>query len=210
MSNPIIPTSEPTLAEKFWSTEIQAIGRADQIDLLSSIITKLTRDLGKKPDDDAISHILSSLIQTLNRRYKAWRVSDLFNAFEYGKIGNYGSSYTINVANIESWLFQHNNAEVHPRIVRDNIKEQTRMRNQTATLLEGANWHGECADALLWRLKLLDSIKGRKFNPVKLPADYIEQKKRINSIPLDRIIDALAKRSTRQLLAEFDLNDTQI
>ncbi|MBN2744497.1 MAG: hypothetical protein JXR39_11450 [Marinilabiliaceae bacterium] len=194
------------IIEQYFNTDISAIGRADQIDILTNLLDKLIRDLGKKLTDSDTLYIVTSLVQTLNRRYRMWRISDLVGAFENGKIGNYGSSYSINVATLESWLYKHHNDEVNPRIVREQIKTQADKHRATCSMMEGmVNNHSDRADVLLWRLKVTDALKPTLNRVSVLPKSYYEQKQKLWSIPPDEVSAALRANTTAALLDKYGL-----
>lgn len=200
-------TTATSIVEKYFNTDIAAIGRADQIDILTNLLDKLIRDLGKKLTDADTLYIVTSIVQTLNRRYRMWRISDLVGAFENGKIGNYGSSYSINVATLESWLYKHHNDEVNPRIVREQIKTQSAMHRTTSAMMQGmVNNHSDLADVLLWRLKITEAIKPNIRRVSVLPPSYYDDKNKIWAIPATEIIAAIQTNTTTSLLAKYGLS----
>lgn len=196
-----------SLKEKYFNIEIHNIGRADQIDLICGILSKLLLDLGKKMTDADLEYLQREMSQYIPFKYKFWKVSDLVAAIENGKIGNYGSSYSINVATIQSWLYQHHNKEVNPRIIRDRESEQQRLRNTTSAMLTGANWHGENADALLWRLKLIDGLKSKRHDYAKKQPEYEAKKSQIFAIPYSQIVTACKNGTTGELLNQYGLSN---
>lgn len=204
----ISPTTAPNIIEQHYSAEFNAVGRTDQIEIISLLLLKIIRDLGKKITDDDLEYIMKSIINTLNRRYRMWRVSDIMQAFENGKIGNYGASYSITVANIESWLYQHHTNEVNPRIVRENIKTQAEKSRTTSSMMEGMNVHSEYADVLLWRLSFTDAIRPKSKRTTILPQEYIEQKTKIWSIPRDEVAEALRNKTIRQMLDKHGIQNS--
>ena len=188
------------IAQELITKEFSTIGAAVIIDLVSDQISSLCKDMGQKLSQDDMSHVINAVRLSLSGKYKSWRVIDFANCLENGKIGNYtsgfGSSSKVTVANISSWMYQHN-AKVMSGIIASNIKQQSAMRNDTVNMMSINKAGSEYGNAMAWKLDQYMMISN---SYRKGTESYQRAFAKISALTLDMVVEAMKTNNTKQLI----------
>lgn len=176
-------------------------GRAEIDEIIIDAITELSMDMGKKLAASEFEYFAKRLGQTIDKRYKNWRIIDFMNCLDNGKIGTYASKVAMpafSVATVEMWMARHSET-VQSAIIEQQKAEAAKMRGISATALSD-NRNPVMAEAIMWRLNAIASIAERTGKKGISSPEYIRQKEAINAVPFCKIVDAIKQGTAATLL----------